>query len=70
MWTKCVHHVVNKHEWVDTSDLTPGHCLHPPLLVSEERPYLAPDSPAANALRTVVFDTKLLKKFEYYRNFR
>lgn len=56
--------MVNEHTWVG------GECDHPPLLVEEPRPYLEPDSAAAEALRKVVFDPKVLKNFEFYKNFR
>lgn len=59
-----MHHVCGSHEWES------GRCAHDERLDDQDaeggKQYLDPDSPAAEALRAVVFDTQLLKSLDYY----
>jgi hypothetical protein len=69
-WTKCLHHVTGQHEWIDVSGYTDGHCEHPAIAEDESHPSLEPTSPTVDALRDVIWDKKLLKNMDYYRNYR
>lgn len=64
LWVSVVHHVCGNHEWAG------GRCAHEEYLDDQDaeggKQYLDPDSPAAEALRAVVFDTRLLKSLDYY----
>ena len=48
-----------------------GECSHGPLAESDEtRPVLKEDSPAFEALKNIVYDTRWLKSLELYVLFR
>ena len=63
LWVSVLHHVCGSHEWVggrgahaeDLDDKSPG-----------DKTYLDPDSPAAEALREIVFDTRWLRSLDHY----
>ena len=55
-----VHHVCGSHEWAG------GRCEHAEEDAKGEKKYLDPESPAAEALRAIVFDTRWLKSLDYY----
>ena len=51
----------NSHEWAC------GKCLHEPIEFSDEgREWLNSESPAASALRDLIFDGRWLKSLSYY----
>ena len=59
-----IHHVCGNHEWAG------GRCEHSEELDDKEpeggKKYLDPESPAVEALRAIVFDTRWLKSLDYY----
>ena len=69
-----MHHITNQHEWMLPDENGKTGCLHEPLPVEEvrEKPWLDPskDAAALKALTSLVLDKRLLKKVEYYLNFR
>nr|XP_022309859.1 uncharacterized protein LOC111115422 isoform X3 [Crassostrea virginica] len=71
MWFGVIHHVVNEHEWI-LPYRTGGKssCQHGPLTEEREKGWIVAGSPAHNALRDIVCDTRLLKKIPYFLNCR
>ena len=63
-WFGVVHHVCGEHEWGLSS------CNHGPLVESEPKTYLKKGGEAAEALRQVVHDKKLVQKLSHYTTFR
>lgn len=64
-WRGVVHHVVNEHKW------KLGQCDHEELPGDADgKAYLEKGSPPQLALSEVVMDRTLLKKIDYYVNFR
>ena len=64
MWVSCVHHVCGSHTWAG------GRCAHSEedndVPLKDGREYINPDSPAAAALREVVFDRRWMKSLDFY----
>ena len=60
-WTSIIHHVVNVHSWSSAQHFL--ECAHPTLDQTTERrkKWLVLSSPAHEALKEVVLDTKLLQ---------
>eukprot|EP00112_Aurelia_sp_Birch-Aquarium-sp1_P016508 Seg3753.2 transcript_id=Seg3753.2/GoldUCD/mRNA.D3Y31 product="hypothetical protein" protein_id=Seg3753.2/GoldUCD/D3Y31 len=63
-WFGTVHHVCGEHKW------SSSECMHGPLVTKEPKTFLCKTSKAAAALRSVVFDKKILANFERYVTFR
>eukprot|EP00112_Aurelia_sp_Birch-Aquarium-sp1_P016449 Seg373.5 transcript_id=Seg373.5/GoldUCD/mRNA.D3Y31 product="hypothetical protein" protein_id=Seg373.5/GoldUCD/D3Y31 len=63
-WFGLLHRVCGEHEWGLSS------CNHGPLEESEPKTYLKKGSEAAEALRQVVHDKRLVQKLSHYTTFR
>ena len=69
-WTKCVHHVTNRHTWIDYTGLTIGQCDHAVPVDDQAKQYVKTGSPAHKALVGLVWDKRLMGNLPYIRNFR
>ena len=65
-WISVLHHICGEHSWAG------GKCEHENLATTEPEPktYLKKDSPAMEAVRSVVLDPKVLRSLEFYTRFR
>lgn len=68
-WLSILHHTANMHTW-GGSDLF-SECAHSPLTPEkvQETPWLAPDTPPHDALRSVVLDNHLIKALNQMTGF-
>ena len=71
-WAGILHHVVNEHEWLMSSDndMTHTKCQHGPLPEERDQNYLEKGSDALMALTNIVMDKRLLNNIPYYLNCR
>ena len=63
-WLGILHHICDEHEWADSQ------CDHGPLQSTEPKQFFSKDSAVMEKLRTVILDSKILSKLEYYTTFR
>lgn len=65
MWSSCLLHVSDQHEWLD------GECVHSELGLNEDedKPTLVPGTPTWTALRDVVRSDKMLSEMHYCVDF-
>lgn len=68
MWIGLLHHVVNEHVYVLAEGN--GKCAHGDLEEDREKPWLAKNSPAHDALCKVIMKKRFLNTVPYYVNFR
>lgn len=70
-WRSVLHHVANKHEWLLGDGYTNGECAHGPLSDADRgKQWIDPESPAHEALRSIVLDRQFASKAKFYVNFR
>ena len=70
-WRGLLHHTVNQHEWLLGDGVGAGKCGHGPISEEDiEKPYLVPESPSHEKLRTVILSQIFVSNVKYYVNFR
>ena len=69
-WTKCVHHITDRHTWVDYSGQTTGQCDHPIPVLDQQKSYLRTGSLPHKTLVALVWDKRFMGNLPYIRNFR
>ncbi|XP_040189237.1 uncharacterized protein LOC120920891 [Rana temporaria] len=68
IWQSVLHHVINEHEW--EIDGVKKNCLHDPMSVDSRRvAWLRLESPAFQALSSIVLDAQLNKDLKHLTHF-
>ncbi|KAH3723948.1 hypothetical protein DPMN_049746 [Dreissena polymorpha] len=74
IWRGVLHHITNKHEWIQSQGTGINGCLHDPLDKNEvrEKPWLSTSDHARvlQDLSAVILDKRFLSKVSYYLNYR
>ncbi|XP_041457676.1 uncharacterized protein LOC121409949 [Lytechinus variegatus] len=65
-----LHHIVDEHEWLFTTDDRPGMCQHGELMEERETAWLKPGSTPHVKLYDILHDKRFMKTLKYYTDFR